>query len=96
MSKKYFIYIISNRYHTVFYTGVTNGIVRRIYEHKQKLVDGFTKKYNINKLLYYEEYSEPYLAISREKQIKDLRRSGKLKLIKKLNPTMKDLYNDIV
>ena len=90
--KKYYVYIISNKYHTVYYTGFTNNLVRRVYEHKKKYVEGFTKKYRIDKLLYFEIIDNPEEAILREKQIKDYRREKKLKLIKKQNPNMKDLY----
>jgi len=90
--KKYYVYIISNKYHTVYYTGFTNNLVRRVYEHKKKYVEGFTKKYRIDKLLYFEIIDHPEEAILREKQIKDYRREKKLKLIKKQNPNMKDLY----
>lgn len=76
---------------TVFYTGITNNLERRVYEHKNKLVPGFTAKYNITKLLYYELYHDPMQAIVREKQIKDMARNKKLTLIKSLNPKMEDL-----
>ena len=94
--KLYYIYIVSNKYHTVFYTGMCNDLIRRIYEHKSKLVDGFTKLYNINQLLYYEYTDNPESAILREKQIKDYRRSKKLKLILDMNPEMRDLYTELV
>ena len=94
--KQYYVYIASNKYHTVFYTGVCNDLIRRIYEHKNKLVDGFTKRYNVNELLYYEYTDNIESAISREKQIKDHRRIKKLKLIQDINPSMKDLYPDLV
>jgi Predicted endonuclease containing a URI domain len=68
--KQYYIYILTNQYHTVFYVGVTNNLIRRVYEHKNKLVKGFTSKYNINKLVYYEVFSDVRDAIYREKQIK--------------------------
>lgn len=78
LMKSYFVYILSNKYHTVFYTGMTNDLNRRIYEHRNKLVDGFTKKYNTTKLLYFEETTNVNNAIAREKQIKDWRRGKKL------------------
>ncbi|MBI2462753.1 MAG: GIY-YIG nuclease family protein [Candidatus Spechtbacteria bacterium] len=95
MVKSYYVYIISNKNHTVFYTGVTNNLIRRIYEHKEKLIDGFTKKYNIGKLLFFEEYNDVEVAISREKQIKDYRREKKLALIKEQNLNWRDLWEDI-
>ena len=77
------MYTITNTYNTVFYTGITNDLVRRVFEHKNKLVGGFTKKYNIWKLVYFEEYTDVRDALNREKQIKDYRREKKLTLIKK-------------
>ncbi len=91
-TKQFYIYILSNKYHTVFYTGVSNDLIKRVYEHKNKLAEGFTKRYNIDQLLYYECADNPEAAILREKQIKDYRRSKKLKLIKEMNEEMKDLY----
>lgn len=78
------------------YTGVTNDLVRRIYEHRHKLDDGFTAKYNINKLVYYEFFENITLAIQREKQIKAGSRKKKLDLINKFNPEWKDLYSQIL
>lgn len=96
MPGQFYIYILSNKYRTVFYTGMTNDLVRRIYEHKHKLVDGFTKKYNASDLLYYEFCGDVASAIKREKQIKNYRREKKLELIKSKNPDMTDLYNRII
>ncbi len=76
----------------VLYVGVTNDIVRRVYEHKNGVADGFTKKYNVNKLVYAEECGDIYAAISREKQIKGWSRKKKFDLINSINPGMKDLY----
>ncbi len=87
---------MSNHWNTVFYTGVTNNLIRRVYEHKNKLVEGFTKRYKIDELLYFEESADPRSAIEREKQIKDYRRSKKLELIEKMNPHLIDLYNDLL
>ena len=78
------------------YTGVTNNLIRRIYEHKNKLVAGFTKKYNIDKLGYYEIYTDIIDAIKREKQIKGGSRKAKLKLIETMNPNWEDLYNQLI
>ncbi len=91
MRRQYYVYILSNKYKTVFYTGMCNDLARRVYEHKNKLSEGFTKRYNLNELLYYECADNPESAILREKQIKDYRRSRKLKLIQSLNPVMTDL-----
>jgi putative endonuclease len=79
----------------VFYTGVTNDLFRRIYEHKEKIIKGFTQKYNLSKLIYYEVYDDIELALNREKQIKAGSRKKKIELIKNLNPDFKDLYFDL-
>lgn len=92
--KNYFIYILTNTYNTVFYTGVTNDLTRRVYEHKNKLVEGFTKKYNLWKLIYFEECNDVMQAIEREKQIKDYRREKKLILIKTINPQFKEIKTE--
>ncbi|MDJ0676927.1 MAG: GIY-YIG nuclease family protein [Calothrix sp. MO_167.B42] len=94
MNKHYYLYIMTNNYNTVLYTGVTNDLQRRIYEHKSKLIEGFTKKYNITKLVYYEIYEDAYTAISREKQIKGGSRQKKIDLVNSLNPGWKDLYEE--
>ena len=96
MDQNYFVYILTNKNNTVLYTGVTNNLLRRVYEHKEKLVDGFTKRYNCSKLVWYEIYDDSYSAISREKQIKAGSRKKKHELINSNNPDWKDLYNDIV
>ena len=93
---QYYVYIITNQYNTVLYIGVTNNLVKRIYEHKQKLVDGFSKKYNLNKLVYFEITEDVNSAISREKQLKNYSRDKKDGLISTNNPDWKDLYNDII
>jgi len=87
---QYYVYIMTNRSKTL-YTGVTNDLVRRVYEHKNKMVDGFTKKYNITKLVYFEETNDVQAAISREKQIKGWLRSKKIALIQSVNPGWTDL-----
>jgi putative endonuclease len=86
----YYVYIVTNRSHTL-YTGVTNDLPRRVHEHKQKLVEGFTQKYNISQLVYYETTSEVRSAIAREKQIKGWLRSKKIALIESMNPKWEDL-----
>jgi putative endonuclease len=87
---------MTNKYNTVLYTGVTNDLIRRVYEHKNKLVEGFTAKYNLTKLVYYEISKDVKDAINREKQIKGWKREKKEKLIKGFNPDWKDLYEEIV
>ena len=89
--KYYFVYISTNKRHTVLYTGVTNNLERRVNEHRNKLIDGFTKRYNITKLLYFEETPDVKSAIEREKQIKGMNRKRKITLIKTLNPNFIDL-----
>ena len=94
--KQYYVYILANKLNTVLYTGITNNIKRRVYEHKNKLVKGFTKTYNVDKLVYYEVFDDPYNAISREKKIKGWIRKKKVELINSFNPTWKDLYDEII
>lgn len=95
-SKKYYIYIVTNTKNGTLYTGVTNDLIRRIYEHKNKLVDGFTKKYELDKLVYYEIFESIEPAILREKQIKGGSRKKKLDLINNFNKEWKDLYTKII
>ncbi|NMD42464.1 MAG: GIY-YIG nuclease family protein [Firmicutes bacterium] len=91
----YYVYILSNKTNKVLYVGVTNNLARRIYEHKHKLVEGFTKKYNVTKLLYYDATTDIKAAIAREKQIKGWVRRKKIALINEFNPQWRDLYSDI-
>ena len=91
--RQYYVYIMTNRSRTL-YTGVTNNLMRRVHEHKNKLIDGFTKKYNITKLVYYELTSEITSAIAREKQIKGWLRKKKIALIESANPHWKDLSEE--
>ena len=88
----YYVYILTNSYNTVLYTGVTNDLERRCNEHKQKKIKGFTQKYNVDKLVYFEEYEFIDLAIAREKQIKKYSRAKKEELIKHFNEDWKELY----
>ena len=90
--KTFFIYILTNKTNSVLYTGVTNNLIRRVWQHKQKLVSSFATKYNVDKLVYYEMYDHVENAIAREKQIKAGSRKKKLELIKKKNPNFEDLY----
>ncbi len=93
IAKDYYVYVMTNRSGTL-YTGVTNNLKRRVYEHKHKLIEGFTARYNIDRLVYYEICSESLAAIAREKQIKGWRRSKKIALIETLNPNWRDLSED--
>ena len=90
----YFVYILSNWNDSVLYIGVTSNLPRRLYEHRHNLVDGFTRQYNVHKLVYYEHTNDLYSAISREKQLKGWRRSKKDALITKMNPDWHDLSAD--
>lgn len=88
--------MMTNQRNAVLYTGVTSDLVKRVYEHKQKLVEGFTRKYQVNKLIYYEAFNEIMEAIAREKQIKGWLRKKKDDLIQSMNPSWRDLYEDLV
>ncbi|MGI5880048.1 MAG: GIY-YIG nuclease family protein [Syntrophomonadaceae bacterium] len=87
----YYIYILTNRSNKVLYTGVTNNLERRIYEHKNKLIPGFSEKYNLNKLVFYDSTTDVIAAIAREKQIKGWTREKKINLIENMNPQWRDL-----
>jgi len=95
MDKLYFVYIMTNYKNTVLYTGVTNNLKKRVYEHKHKLIEGFTKRYNIVKLVYYEVFEDIRYTIEREKQIKKGSRKRKEILINSINKEWRDLYEEI-
>ena len=90
--KQYYVYILSNSSHTVFYTGVTSNLIKRMYEHTNELVDGFTKKYHIHELMYYEIHNDITEAITREKKIKKWKRAWKWDIIDKINPMRENLF----
>ncbi len=92
----YFVYILASKKNGTLYIGVTNHLGRRIYEHKYNLISGFTKKYSIHLLVYYEIFDDIKLAIQREKQLKNWRRDWKIKLIEAKNPGWEDLYKKII
>ena len=94
--KLYFVYLLTNKNNKVFYTGVTSDLVKRVFEHKSKAVDGFSQRYNLNKLVYYEIFNDIEAAIKREKQKKNWHREWKINKIKEKNPEFKDLYYDII
>jgi putative endonuclease len=96
MEKTGYVYIITNKKFGTLYIGVTSNLVKRIAEHKQKLVDGFTKKYGLDKLVYYEVHETIEAAILREKQMKEWQRNWKLRQIMDMNPEWTDLYTEIV
>ena len=91
----YYVYILTNRYNTVLYIGVTNNLLRRVYEHKQGMLDGFTKRYKLHKVVYYESFSQVKDAIAREKQLKHWHREWKENLIREQNPQWKDLSSNL-
>jgi putative endonuclease len=92
--RQYFVYILTNKTNNVLYVGVTNDLIRRIKEHKDKKIEGFTKKYNLTKLVYFEATKDVKAAISREKQIKRWRREKKESLINGINPEWRDLSDE--
>jgi putative endonuclease len=94
MKNAYYVYIVTNKYDKVFYIGVTNDIQRRIFEHKGGLIKSFSKKYNLTKLVYFEEYTNISDAIKREKQLKNWHRDWKIKMIKQKNNNFKDLLEN--
>ena len=96
MLKKGYLYILASRRNGTLYVGVTSDLVKRIEEHKQKLVDGFTKKYGITTLVYFETFENIRDAIIRERQIKEWKRKWKTELIQSVNPYWRDLYEDIL
>ena len=89
------MYILANRTNVALYIGVTNNLTRRVYEHKQKLAKGFSEKYNIDKLVYYEIFDDPENAIIREKRLKGGSRARKNRLVESLNPRWRDLYDEL-
>jgi putative endonuclease len=95
MAKQYYVYIMTNKTNTVLYTGVTRDLQRGAYQHKQKLADGFTKKYHIGKLLYYEVFDDIGNAILREKQVKAGSRRKKIELVNTINSQWRDLYDEL-
>ena len=94
--KQYFVYILANKTNTVMYVGVTGDLMRRLWEHRNDMVEGFTKRYHVHKLVYYESTTDAQAAITREKQLKKWRRAKKNDLIESINPTWRDLAEDWV
>ncbi len=95
MEKQYYVYIMTNKDNKVLYTGVTNDLTKRVYEHKNKLTGGFTKKYNVTKLVYYEVFDDIENAILREKQLKGGPRRKKAQLVNSINEEWHDLYEGL-
>ena len=96
INNSYCVYILSSQKNGTLYVGVTNHLARRVWEHKHGLVDGFSKKYEVHHLVYYEIHDNPESAITREKQIKKWKREWKIKMVEENNPEWKDLYEDIL
>jgi putative endonuclease len=95
MEKPFYVYILSNKRNGTLYTGVTSNLIQRVWQHKNKIVKGFTEKYNISNLVYFETHDSAESAITREKQIKKWNRAWKLRLIEEKNPQWIDLYDEI-
>ena len=95
MDKQFYVYILASKRNGTLYIGVTSQLVQRIWQHKNKMIEGFTEKYNVDRLVYYETHSNAESAITREKQMKKWRRDWKIRLIERKNPDWKDLYDDI-
>ena len=96
MIKNYYVYMLASKKNGTLYIGVTSNLSKRVYEHKRKLIDGFTKKYNVDKLVYYEITEDVESAILREKRLKKWKRQWKVELIEQKNPEWNDLYYDII
>ncbi len=94
--KSYYVYILASKRNGTLYIGVTDNLVRRVYEHKNGFVNGFTDRYGVHRLIYYEQYESIESAIQREKRLKTWHRAWKIRLIEEKNPEWKDLYDDIV
>ncbi len=94
--RDYYVYIMASKRNGTLYTGVTSALVKRVYQHKNDLAEGFTKKYKVHNLAYYETYNKIYDALTREKRIKKWKRQWKISLIEKSNPAWQDLYFDII
>ncbi|UCH45994.1 MAG: GIY-YIG nuclease family protein [Nitrospiraceae bacterium] len=95
MKEEFYVYILSSNRNGTLYVGVTSNLIKRVWEYKNKFIQGFNRKYNIDKRVYYNQYRDAQNAIKREKRIKKYNRMWKLELIEKSNPEWKDLYNEI-
>jgi len=94
--KQYYVYILASKRNGTLYTGLTSDLIKRVYEHKNNLIGGFTEKYNVHNLVYFESVDDVNSAIEREKRIKKWKRGWKIELIEKTNPDWKDLYFDLI
>ena len=95
MEKQFYVYILASRRNGTIYVGMTSALMQRVWQHKNNLVEGFTSKYKVDQLVYYEMIEDPNVAVQRERQLKKWNRKWKLQLIEKMNPTWRDLYDDI-
>ena len=96
MKKSFYVYILASKRNGTLYIGITSNLIKRVWEHKKEFVEGFTRKYNVDKLVYFEQYHDPENAIKREKRLKRYNRKWKLELIEKENPEWKDLYDELI
>jgi putative endonuclease len=96
MDKQYYVYILASHKNGTLYVGITSDLIKRIWEHKEKVIKGFTSKYGVDRLVYYEVFHDPVNAIKREKRLKFYKRQWKIDLIEKANPEWKDLYGEII
>ena len=96
MEKNFYVYILASRRNGTLYVGVTSDLIKRVWEHKHKVVEGFTERYDVNKLVYYEQFPDVEHAIRREKRFKKYNRKWKTDLIEKVNPGWEDLYEDLI
>jgi putative endonuclease len=96
MERQFYVYILASKRNGTLYTGVTSDLIQRVWQHKRDMVEGFTQKYGVKKLVYYEVHDNAENAITREKQIKKWRRKWKLRLIEEKNPRWTDLYDEII
>ena len=94
--RQYYVYILASKRNGTLYIGVTNNLLKRVYEHRNDFIDGFAKKYHIHNLVYYEVYSDITDAINREKRMKKWKRQWKIELIEKTNPQWREVYSDII
>lgn len=95
MSKQFYVYILAKARNSTFYVGITSDLVKRVWQHKNEVADGFTKKYGIKSLVYYEVFGDAENAIRREKRLKKWTRASKMRAIEEMNPEWKDLYDEI-
>jgi len=96
MEKQFHVYLLASKRNGTLYVGMTSDLIKRVWEHKNHLVDGFTKKYNVDMLVYFEKHENPEQAIAREKRLKKWNRAWKIRLIEKNNPDWEDLYDDLL